>query len=55
MMVDEFTEESLCIDVAGSIRSKRPTQVLEQLIRKRGRPMVLRSDPWTKFISIALL
>jgi putative transposase len=28
-MVDEFTKESLCIDVAGSIRSKRLIQVLE--------------------------
>jgi hypothetical protein len=43
-MIDEFTKESLCIDVAGSIRSKRLIQVLEQLIKERGRPMVLKSD-----------
>jgi hypothetical protein len=42
-MVDEFTKESLCIDVAGSIRSKRLIQVLEQLIEERGCPIVLIS------------
>jgi putative transposase len=43
-MIDEFTKESLHIDVAGSIRSKRLIQVLEQLIKERGIPVVLRSD-----------
>jgi putative transposase len=54
-MVDEFTKESLCIDVAGSIRSKRLIQLLEQLIQERGCPMVLRSDHGPEFVSIALL
>jgi putative transposase len=35
-MIDEFTKESLCIDVAGSIRSRRLIQVLKQLIEERG-------------------
>ncbi len=52
-MVDELTKESLCIDVAGSIRSKRLIQVLEQLIKERGRPMVLRSDHGPEFVSVA--
>ncbi len=54
-MVDEFTKESLRIDVAGSIRSQRLIQVLEQLIKERGCPMVLRSDHGPEFVSIALL
>ena len=54
-MIDEFTKESLHIDVAGSIRSKRLIQVLEQLIKERGCPMVLRSDHGPEFVSIALL
>ena len=54
-MVDEFTKESLCIDVAGSIRSKRLIQVLEQLIKERGCPIVLRSDDAPVFVSVALL
>ena len=54
-MIDEFTKESLCIDVAGSIRSKRLIQVLEQLVKERGCPMVLRSDHGPEFVSIALL
>jgi putative transposase len=54
-MVDEFTKESLHIDVAGSIRSKRLIQILEKLINERGCPMVLRSDHGPEFVSIALL
>jgi putative transposase len=54
-MIDEFTKESLYIDVAGSIRSKRLIQVLEKLIKERGCPMVLRIDHGPEFVSIALL
>ena len=54
-MVDEFTKESLHIDVAGSIRSMRLIQILEKLINERGCPMVLRSDHGPEFVSIALL
>lgn len=54
-MIDEFTKESLHIDVAGSIRSKRLIQVLEQLIEERGCPMILRSDRGPEFVSVALL
>jgi putative transposase len=52
-MVDEFTKESLHIDVAGSIRSKRLIQILEKLINERGCPMVLRSGHRPEFASIA--
>lgn len=37
-VVDEFTMESLAVDVAGSIRSARVIKVLSKLIRVRGAP-----------------
>ena len=43
-VVDEYTCESLAIDVAGSIRSARVIDVLAQLISVRGAPNYLRSD-----------
>ena len=43
-VVDEFTRESLAIDVAGSIRSARVIEVLTKLISVRGAPRFLRSD-----------
>ena len=54
-VVDEFTRESLAIDVAGSIRSKRVIEVLSALISMRGAPKVLRSDNGPEFVSRALL
>jgi putative transposase len=43
-VVDEYTRESLAIDVAGSIRSARVIDVLSRLISVRGAPRYLRSD-----------
>lgn len=54
-MVDEYTRESLVIDVAGSIRSSRVIEVLSQLVSDRGAPRVLRSDNGSEFVSRALL
>lgn len=54
-MVDEFTKESLAIDVAGAIRSGRVVEVLSQLISVHGAPKTLRSDNGPKFVSKALL
>lgn len=54
-VVDEFTRESLAIDVAGSIRSARVIEVLSQLMSVRGVPKVLRSDNGPEFVSSALL
>jgi len=54
-VVDEFTRESLAIDVAGSIRSRRVIDILAQLISVRGAPKVLRSDNGPEFVSRALL
>lgn len=54
-VVDEYTRESLAIDVAGSIRSTRVIEVLSQLMSVRGVPKVLRSDNGPEFVSNALL
>lgn len=54
-VIDEFTRESLAIDVAGSIRSARVVEVLSQLISVHGAPKILRSDNGPEFVSRALL
>lgn len=54
-VVDEYTRESLAIDVAGSIRSGRVIEVLSQLISTHGAPKILRSDNGPEFVSRALL
>jgi putative transposase len=54
-VVDEYTRESLAIDVAGSIRSGRVIEVLSRLISVRGAPRYLRSDNGPEFVSVALL
>jgi putative transposase len=54
-VADEYTRESLAIDVAGSIRSARVIEVLARLISVRGAPRYLRSDNGPEFVSVALL
>ena len=54
-VVDEFTHESLAIDVAGSIRSARVIDVLTRLMSVHGAPAYLRSDSGPEFVSNAIL
>jgi putative transposase len=54
-LIDEWTRESLAIDVAGSIRSTRLVDVLSRLISLRGAPKYLRSDNGPEFVSTAVL
>jgi putative transposase len=54
-VVDEYTRESLAIDVGGPIRSGRVIEVLARLISIRGAPRYLRSDNGPEFVSVALL
>lgn len=54
-LIDEFTKESLAIDVAGSIRSQRLIEILESVIDQRGCPIVLRSDHGPEFVSTSLI
>ena len=51
---DEFTRESLAIEVGCSFRSERVCCVLEDLMNKRGRPLALRLDNGPEFIALAL-
>ncbi len=54
-VIDEFTRESLAIEVAGSIRSGRVIETLSALISVHGAPRYLRSDNGPEFVSKAIL
>lgn len=54
-IVDEWTRESLAIEVAGSIRSSRVIEVLTKIISVRGAPRFIRSDNGPEFVSLAIL
>lgn len=54
-VIDEWTRESLTIDVAGSIRSGRVIEVLSKLVSVHGTPRHLRSDNGPEFVSSAVL
>lgn len=54
-IIDEWTRESLAIDVAGSIRSGRVVDVLARLVSVHGAPRYLRSNNGPEFISNAIL
>jgi putative transposase len=53
--IDEFTRESLAIDVDSSIHSQRVIELLARLISERGLPCYLRSDNVAEFMSEAVL
>ena len=54
-VIDEYTRECLAIDVAGSIRSQRVTEVLARLVSIHGAPLFMRSDNGPEFVSHAIL
>jgi putative transposase len=54
-VIDEWTRESLAIDVAGGIRSGRVIEVLAQLVSVHGAPRYLRSDNGPEFVACAIL
>ncbi len=54
-VVDEFSRESLAIDVAGGIRSGRVIEVLACLVSLHGAPRYLRSDNGPRFVASAIL
>ncbi len=54
-MSDEFTKESLFIDVAGSILGKRVVEVLDLVAGERGYPQYLRGNNGSEFVSTVLL
>jgi len=50
-VLDEFTRESLAIEVDTSIRAGRVIEVLEPLFEERGQPEFLRSDNGPEFVA----
>jgi len=50
-VVDEFTRESLCVEMRTSIKSRAVVEVLERLTGERGAPAYLRSDNGSEFIA----
>jgi putative transposase len=53
-VIDEWTRESLAIEVGGPINAERVAQVLERSVQRYGTPQTLRSDNGPEFIARAL-
>lgn len=51
---DEFTRESLAVEVGGSLPASRVTTVLKRLFSERGVPDELRSDNGPEFVAQAI-
>jgi transposase InsO family protein len=54
VVIDEFTRESLAIEVAWSFRSQQVIEVLQFLFAVRGAPEHLRSDNGPEFVARAV-
>jgi putative transposase len=48
---DEYTRESLAIEVATSLTSRQVIAILERLVAERGAPSAIRSDNGSEFIA----
>jgi transposase InsO family protein len=53
-ITDEFTRESLAIEVGSSFRSERVCRVLEEVMNKRAVPGALRMDNGPEFVALSL-
>jgi transposase InsO family protein len=53
-VTDEFTRESLALEVSRSFTSEQVCQVLERLFVTRGKPSALRTDNGPEFVALAL-
>jgi putative transposase len=53
-LTDEFTRESLAIQVGTSLRSRDVIGVLARVIAERGAPAYLRSDNGPEFVAVAV-
>ncbi|MES2465192.1 MAG: integrase core domain-containing protein [Armatimonadota bacterium] len=51
---DEFTRESLALEVSRSFTSEQVCQVLERLLGERGKTSALRMDNGPEFVALAL-
>lgn len=53
-VTDEFTRESLAVEVATRLRARDVIVVLDRLVRQRGAPVALRSDNGPEFVAQAV-
>jgi putative transposase len=53
-VVDEYTRECVGLEVARSMSAQRVTELLAEMIRKRGVPVHIRSDNGPEFIAAAI-
>jgi putative transposase len=53
-VVDEYTRECVGLEVARSMSAQRVTELLAEMIRKRGAPVHIRSDNGPEFIAAAI-
>ncbi len=53
-IMDEYTRECLCLDVARSIKAADVIETLRQLFAVRGTPRFMRSDNAPEFIAHAV-
>lgn len=51
-VVDEYTRESLVIEVATSIKARAVIEVLARLVAERGAPQCMRSDNGPEFVAL---
>jgi putative transposase len=51
-VVDEYTRESLAIEVATSIKARAVIEVLARLVAERGAPQCMRSDNGPEFVAL---
>ena len=53
-VVDNFTKESLAIEVDGQLKGENVVEVMERLRHQRGLPQRIQTDNGSEFISLAL-
>lgn len=53
-VIDDFTRESVLVEVAHSITGRRVAELLQLLVERRGSPKVIRSDNGSEFTGNAM-
>jgi len=54
-VIDDFTCESLCIEIDSSLPSRRVIRALERIAEERGFPATMKFDNGPEFSSLAML
>jgi len=53
-LVDNYSRESLAIEADFSLTGKRVVEVLERVVKRQGKPQVIKCDNGTEFVSTAM-